>query len=257
MKNILAVYFSGTGNTLYAVKKICDCFMEKNINCRLFNIENEVDPQSFNDADVIIIAYPIHSSFMPFIMKDFIKNNAFLFKDKKIITIVTQMIFSGDGGALVSRLLKNKNVQIISSLHINLSANFAIKSEDINLKIYQDKIKKANLKIIGAIDKISKGQKIKNGRRFFSRFLGFIQRTPHRPIIKRLRRRIRINQSCIKCNKCTELCPINNILLENNELVTKDICTLCHRCVNSCPTKAIGLFTKKGPKKQYKGINNE
>jgi len=65
------------------LNKICACFKEKNINCQIFNIEVEVNPELFNQADTIIIAYPIHSSYIPFIMRDFLKANALLLKENK------------------------------------------------------------------------------------------------------------------------------------------------------------------------------
>jgi ferredoxin len=51
---------------------------------------------------------------------------------------------------------------------------------------------------------------------------------------------------CNKCGLCVELCPVNNIMMnENPEFGSK--CNICMRCISFCQTEAIYL-----PKKKYK-----
>ena len=53
------------------------------------------------------------------------------------------------------------------------------------------------------------------------------------------------NKKCIKCNKCVNNCPTNNIKRnKKGKLKFGANCTMCQRCTHFCPTDAIktGLF---------------
>ncbi len=58
-------------------------------------------------------------------------------------------------------------------------------------------------------------------------------------------------EKCNKCLKCIQLCPTDNIILNdnNNIIVKKDRCQLCMRCLVLCEQDAIGVkgisFKKK------------
>ncbi len=250
----LYLYFSGTGNTKYVIDKFSFLYDDE-------YIKQSIEYQSFNyhkailEASTVIIAYPIHASMMPFIMDKFLDTYKEDFRNKEIITIVTQMSYSGDGGALAYYKLKSVKVKILHSIHIRMPVNisdfflFKIQSiEEIN-KI----ILKADNSIKDIVNKIKSGKTIKMGRRFYSRILGFtIQRGISKPFLKKLRKRLYINHDkCITCNKCIDVCPMKNLYLEDNLIKTKNICTLCYRCINICPSQAISLFTKKAPNTQY------
>ena len=49
----------------------------------------------------------------------------------------------------------------------------------------------------------------------------------------------RATDSCIGCGKCVELCPLNNIRLENGRPVWGKNCTHCMACICYCPKEAI------------------
>lgn len=101
MKNLLALYFSGTGNTEYAVNKMCEHFLIGGVHCKALSIENiENLDGEFDEADTILIAHPIYGSCMPAIMKEFLIANSRYFHNKNVITLVTQESFSGDGESL-------------------------------------------------------------------------------------------------------------------------------------------------------------
>ena len=55
-------------------------------------------------------------------------------------------------------------------------------------------------------------------------------------------------QKCIRCRKCINNCPTNNIEYkwQKKKIVFKDKCVMCMRCSFSCPADAIniGLLNK-------------
>ncbi|MEG2085218.1 MAG: EFR1 family ferrodoxin, partial [Clostridia bacterium] len=248
--NILALYFSGTGNTKYVVTQFKKCL---NTNFVMHSIEEEINFKDI-DYDTILLAYPIYGSLIPKIMRNFLTDNGKYFSNKNLITVVTQGAFSGDGGALARRQLNDKSIKHIASAHINMPSNLEygkISSVTPKAEVKQI-IEKANQKIELVCNKITSGKAVRNGRGVFSRPSGFCQRVFFKPIEKKLVKTIKIEDTCIGCGKCVQNCPMKNLSLVENKAVASNNCTLCVRCVNMCPTKSIKIFTKDKVEKQYK-----
>ena len=258
MKKLLAVYFSGTGNTAYATEKFCSRLSAAGIDCKIFSIEDfdMAAARDFN-ADTLLVAYPIYTSDVPRIMRKFISRNPEIFKGRDLVTLVTQHSFSGDGGALAARLVNNKKAHT-ASIHIKLPSNISdwtavikIKNDDMAL------IKKADARIEKCAADVLSGKPVKDGLGFFSWFAGFfVQRWWFRIFAeKRLRKGLKIDaRLCSRCGKCAERCPMRNINISDGNIAASDNCTFCYRCINFCPRKAISLISRKKPTEQYKGI---
>ena len=61
----------------------------------------------------------------------------------------------------------------------------------------------------------------------------------------------RATDACIGCGKCVELCPLNNIRLENGKPVWGKNCTHCMACICYCPKEAIEYGRKSKGKPRY------
>jgi len=207
------------------------------------------------EADEITIAYPIYGSLMPTNMLEFLQEHKSLFFEKRVHIIITQMSFSGDGAALAYRVLKPAKIKLLQSIHINMPSNIT------DLKIFKtasikdsvDIFEKADQNIKEIVENIKKGKTYTMGHKWYSRFIGyFAQRLYFKIIHKWLEKRVNIDgESCILCNKCVIICPVDNLKFNNDRIDTLNHCNLCYRCVNSCPTKAITIITKKQPTVQF------
>jgi len=263
MKKLLVFYFSGTGNTAYVVNNFCSKLIDKNIECKIINIEEyNVDMINAFEFDTCLVAHPIYGSNMPRIMKEFISNNIELFENKDLITLVTQHSFSGDGGSLAARLIKNKKKHI-ASIHINMPSNISDSTTFIKVKngtTNNKTILNADNKIDRCIKDIFSGKKINNGKSIFARISGFLGQRIYLNYIfgKRLQKGLKIDKDkCFLCSKCVNSCPMKNIIIKDKIIATNDNCTLCYRCINNCPKKAISLISKRKPIVQYEGIKKQ
>lgn len=249
----LYLYFSGTGNTKYVIGKFAD-LNEQGNDFRILSIEHKYIDFSriISEADTIVLGYPIHDSMLPFIMKEFLKNHIEDFKGKNLITICTQLVFSGDGGALPFYILKETNH--LHSIHVNMPSNLTDLNIFFNKPLSETTRKyfKADRKIALAVDTINNGGICRDGRKWFSRFSGFIlQRAWGKTMAEKLRKSVKISNDCILCKKCVQICPMENLEIKENRVEQQSRCTLCYRCVNECPVQAISIFTKSKPKIQY------
>ena len=79
------IYFSGTGNSRYAAEFFCRDFDEDSM---VLSIEDPDVVSEIKRSDLLIFAYPVQFSTVPKILRDFIKNNSELWKDKRVYVSV-------------------------------------------------------------------------------------------------------------------------------------------------------------------------
>lgn len=234
-------YFSGTGNTYWAVKKLCS-FDE---GFTYSSIEDSIEVQSVIEAcDAVGFAYPIYGSDIPQLMKDFMKR-CYVAKQKKTIILVTQWMFSGDGST-TSREFLHPNFEITHTIHLKMPNNISI-TKFRWLFQYTNDPRKIQKKLSLAEKKLKRFyQVIKDetrkvvGDNKFSIWLGNIQKKPFRKYYDRFLNDISFDPTrCTNCNVCVQLCPVRNI--EPGEMMphAKGECILCLRCYNYCPTSAV------------------
>ena len=252
---IFAVYFSGTGNTKYAVEQLLLSFE----NSVMHSIEEPLDfITAAQPYDTILVAHPIYASDMPALMRDFLKRNRAMFSGKNLMTLVTQFLFSGDGGRLAYRLVRREIHQHIASMHINMPTNLDLKPlmPVKNGPDIADKIGRADRKLSLCVQRLHQGKPIKNGAGPLRCLGGFLsQRLWFRAFIfKRYRKRVRINpDQCTLCGQCVEHCPVGNLVMDGQRVTPQNKCILCYRCVNLCPVQAIAIMSKNDGKTQYQG----
>lgn len=243
------IYFSGTGNTKLLAEEL-----GRNLGIKPISIEENIDFEKFLDSlDRIVIMYPIYFSVPPIFLRDFINKYRKSFENKEIISIMSQMIYSGDGARVIEDFLPN-SAKLIDTYHVNMPNNIPnmpfvpIATNGGN----QRKTRRGLLKI----QFISKN--IKNGiyrRRHCSKFsilLGEVQRKSGLKNERKKQKKVWVSDECISCGICEKICPVNNFHIED-KAVPEGRCTLCLRCENECPTKAIRVLIKKDFKRKYPG----
>ena len=98
---MLGIYFSGTGNSKYALEVFLREYGHDFVFC---SIEDKRLPEHINLHDEIVFSYPVQYSAVPKILRDFIQNNASLWQGKKVFIIATMALFSGDGSGVLGRM---------------------------------------------------------------------------------------------------------------------------------------------------------
>ena len=60
-----------------------------------------------------------------------------------------------------------------------------------------------------------------------------------------------VTEACIHCSKCVNVCPLQNITLENGKPTWHGNCTICMACYHHCPVNAIQYGKATKGKGQY------
>ena len=274
---MLTLYFSATGNTKY----IADLFSsEMGVAC--LSIEDDKNFTEENKShDVIAFCYPVYASRVPRIMREFVAKHMSDLNGKKIIILVTQMMFSGDGARVFTDMFWDNAIEVVYAEHFNMPHNVGNipilwKPSDRAIKRC---IKKTNIKMMRICRDIKNGVVKKRGFSRFSSFLGSIQGKLWQgsskeinpgvsTIEERVKNGVKIHKECTVCYLCVSICPMKNLVCEKRngvendkrckesnramEIVPQGNCIVCYRCVNRCPQKAITvMMVHIRPKWQY------
>ena len=258
---MLVLYFSGTGNTKY----IAELFSKK-MNSKCFSIEAGIDFAAVIKAHgTIAFCYPIYNSRVPRIMREFAHTHVNELIGKKVVILVTQQVFSGDGARVFTDMFEGGAIEVIYAEHFNMQqnmGNFPVMrslfkpSEKSNRKF----MRKSEAKMTAVCRDIKNNVVKKRGFSKVSELLGFIQGKPWqkdtRSIVpsrleKRMQYGVRIHQDCTACNLCVNICPMKNLINHEGQIQHLNNCTVCYRCVNRCPQRAITVYIHARPKWQY------
>jgi len=245
---MITFYFSATGNT----KFIAELF-SRNMNAKCISIEDDFTDE-ITSHDIIAFCYPIYGSRVPRIMREFVASHTNSLAGKKVIILVTQLLFSGDGARVFTDMLGS--AEVIYAEHFNMPNNIC--NTPLFKKPGKNKIrryiKNAEAKMAVVCKNIKSGIVVKRGFSGFSKMLGNIQGKPWRTMEQNAKKDVKVDKDCTACNLCIKICPMKNLENTHGAIKQKNNCTVCYRCVNKCPHKAITVWIHRKPKWQYKGL---
>lgn len=242
---MVGIYFSGTGNSRYAVELFCNEYDEA---AKAFSIEDDNITCAVKNEETLVFAYPVQYSAVPKILRDFIIENKELWEGKKVFVIATMGLFSGDGAGILGRLLQKFGAEILGGLHLKMPDSIG---DEKMLKRPPEKnkelVRKAEQKIKKSVKLLKSGKPTWEGIGVLYRMAGFFgQRLYFGHKTRNYSDKLRVApDKCIGCGKCEKLCPMNNIKVVDKKVVQNNRCTMCYRCINSCPKQAMTLLGKK------------
>lgn len=241
-KNVLIVYFSGTGNTRLYARNIANHFKKYDLNVDVFEYDNKLNINNIdiNKYDLIGIGYPIHAfnvvkSFYLF-LKTFPKINKnidyFIFK-----TSGEPFKFNSCSSYRIYKLFKKKGFNLILEKHLLMPYNIMFR--------YKDSVVKQLYSYVNPLSELIVMQIMNhdiNKIRYnpFYIFISWLFRIEYlAPIVNY--RFCKINQlKCDNCYLCLKSCPSQAIYINsNNKIDFNKNCCLCMRCTMYCPNDAI------------------
>lgn len=242
---MIGIYFSGTGNTKYCLEKFTSLYKP---DAEIVPLEDIHAAEKISHHQDIIFAYPVYYSNLPKIVRDFICGNSEAWNGKRIFIIATMGLFSGDGTGISARLFKKYGAQIWGGLHLKMPdcicdvktlKRSSIKNEQI--------IAKAEERINLATCNLKNGSPPEDGLGFLCHIAGLLgQRLWFFSKTQEYSDKIHIDtNTCSICGKCIAVCPMKNLSLSQNKIISDGKCTLCYRCVNQCSKKAITILGKQ------------
>lgn len=238
---MIGIYLSGTGNTKHCVEKLLYLLDD---TAKSVPLEHPQITHMLEKQNTIILGYPTQFSNAPFMVRDFIKRNASLWKGKKVFCVNTMGLFSGDGTGCTARILKKCGAEILGGIQIKMPDsvcdNKTLKKDiEENRKI----VKNADKRLEQIAEQIRQGKYPQEGLSLIAHIKGlFGQRLWFYRKTVGYTDKLKISNSCIGCGLCCKECPMGNIEMKDNRAVSGERCTMCYRCISLCPQKAITLI---------------
>ena len=242
---MLGIYFSGTGNSRYALEVFLRKYDE---TAEILALEDERVVSYIESNEEIVFAYSVQYSNIPKMVQDFVGKNWSVWKDKKIYIIATMGLFSGDGAGILARRLQKYGAKITGGLHLKMPDSVAdVKALKRPIEKNRELMRIAEQKIDRAVKDMKHGKPTQDGIGFWSHMAGlFGQRLYFYHKTKHYTDKVKIDrEKCVGCGKCAKACPMKNLSMAHDFAVAQEKCTMCYRCINMCPKQAITLLGKK------------
>ncbi|MCT8337636.1 4Fe-4S ferredoxin [Methanoculleus sp. Afa-1] len=255
MKTII-YYFTGTGNSLAAAKKIAQSLGDtETVPIAAFrSIAGEIRPA----ADRVGIVCPVYFSGLPAMVTAFAERLDLAAADY-VFAVVTH---GGGGGAAALRQLDGILGERAGR---GLDAGFAVSMPGNYVLMYEPPAGEKRERLLAAADaefeavagRIGKGER----RNLPYAPLGRLIRAVMYPrFLSRVHgddRKFTVDDRCTSCGTCAAVCPAENIAMVEGRPVWNHRCELCCGCIHLCPTGAIQVGKGTEGRQRYRNPSVE
>ena len=241
-------YFSGTGNSKYAARRIADALGDT-----LLSMNDRIRAGDFSPVETgerLVIAAPTYAWRIPRIVRDWLMKTE-LSGAKQVWFVMTCGGEIGNAGRYNRALCRAKNVEYMGTAQIvmpeNYIAMFGVPQADEARRV----VAEAQPDIDRTIAAIRAGERLApNRNNLYDRFMS----GPVNPLFYSFFVKadaFTAGSSCTGCGLCTKLCPMNNISLRDGKPVWGSSCTHCMACICRCPAEAVEYGRKSAGKPRY------
>lgn len=246
MNNVI-FYFSGTGNNLAVASHIAKSLKDTEI-IHVLKLEETLKNKSTYER--IGFVFPVYYLHMPRVMKEIISKAQFK-SDQYIFGVIAH---GGSRGMAMGDLRKEINQQggkLSGEFRVRMPGNYIVEYGAFPRAICNFLYKREERKIL----KISLKIKRKDPTDIMKP--GIIAKLFHDNAIKQSSnfkmkdREFKVNDKCLHCKVCKNVCSVNNIDFPGDKPRWKNNCEQCMACIQWCPAKAIEYSNKTRKRKQY------
>ena len=240
--------FSGTGNSLYAARRIGAVADDDVVSVN--EIIKRGEKAAFDSGKPYVFVCPTYAWRIPRVFESFIRE-ASLKGSRSAYFVMTCGDDTGNAARFIRRLCADKGLDFMGLAPVVMPENYvALFDVPDKTKAYAI-IREAEPVIQAAAERIRDGAPlpaVEAGLRdhFMSSvvnpvFYGFVVKAQGFYTV----------DSCTGCGACAALCPLNNIRLESGRPVWGDSCTHCMACICRCPVEAIEYKKNSQGKPRY------
>ena len=114
---MVGIYLSGTGNTKYCIEKLVSLIHS---SAKAIPMESPEAISAIQQNEEIYIGYPTQFSNAPYMVRDFIKKNADIWKNRKYCALRQWGLLVVMVRAARQRMLKRYGATILGGIHIHM-----------------------------------------------------------------------------------------------------------------------------------------
>lgn len=228
--------FSGTGNSLYAARKIA-----AEIGAEVCNMRGIAECGD----DVIGFVFPTYFWGLPRSVDCFLDNLVITNKSAYIFSVTAYGGFSSGVSGAVDKKLKKQGLRLSYGAKVKMVENYlpGFKVND------SDELWKRSDSALDAII-LDLKSRVHNKPQAYT-ILNKLAQSVYPPNVGNCAENFTTN-GCKSCGLCEKVCPNGNITLENGAPKFGEKCEICLACLNVCPVDAIDYGKSTRGKKRYK-----
>ena len=244
----MVFYFTGTGNSGYAARRIADGLGEPLLclNARI----KAGDTAPVETGERLVIVTPTYAWRIPRIVEDWLLHTE-LTGAKRVWFVMTCGSEIGDADRYNRHLCQAKSLACMGTAQIVMPENYIAMFNAPQVEEARQIVARAEPDIDRAIAAVRENRAFPPPRRkLYDRFMS----GPVNPIFYSCfvkANAFTAGNTCTGCGQCVRRCPTNNITLQNGKPVWGQDCTHCMACICYCPVEAIEYGKKSLGKPRY------
>lgn len=237
MKSII-YYFTGTGNSLAAAKKIAGALGD----CDIVPVAPFADTTGpvVPDAERIGLVCPVYFAGLPAMAASFAERLDLTAADY-VFSVVTH---GGGGGAAALRQLDGI---LRGRAGRGLDAGFAVSMPGNYILMYDSPAGEERDRLLDAADaeldaiagRIGEEERVSLPNSPVVRIVRALTYPWFRSHVHGNDRKFTVSEACTSCGTCAAVCPAGNIEMVDGKPVWNHRCELCCGCIHLCPAEAI------------------
>jgi len=244
-------YFSGTGNTLCLARCLAEGLDAELHPIGAYRNDDAVE----TDAEGIGVVFPVYYADAPMIVREFIGKLKNL-PQKTVFAVCTHGGAAGDALRTVKSLLEDKGGALALAFGVPMPQNsFRKRYENKKRRIAM--LEKRCKRILKKIKRGATGIRYHNAllewlmipatkyiikpacKLYFAQHSGLDKDAPQADMIRMMDSGFTTLDACTGCGTCAQVCPADNIGIENGGPRWLHRCENCLACYNWCPQHAI------------------
>ncbi len=243
-------YFSATGNSLEIARTIA----KELGDCAIDSITALMPSEPVGGpSESIGFVFPVFYNGMPRLVKQFVEKLDILPE-----TYCFALINSGGSRAntlgMLEDILQEKGVGLSYAEEVKMPGNYIVNYQAFTPDNVQKLLEAAADKVDKAAKAIAIGQRqpVKRKAEFWSKITNDIYLYKNIP---EWDEKFVTTCKCTGCGLCTKVCPVDNIILDDQHPVWLHSCERCLACIQWCPSEAIEYGSKTIGRRRYRNPN--
>ncbi len=232
----MILYFSGTGNSEYAAKRIGKASGDECLD--LFDRIRGHDVSPIHAERPLVVVAPTYAWRLPRIVESWLEATP-ITGTKQIYFVLTCGETIGNAGQYLVDLCRKKQMAYAGCVAIVMPENY--------IALFSTPMPEQAAQIIAQAEPVIDRaiHFIQQGRPFPQKPVSALDRV-NSSAVNRLfyplfvhARKFYVTDACISCGRCASVCPLNNIQMKDGKPVWGSSCTHCMACICRCPKEAI------------------